>query len=566
MNISTKFRKQQDGQALVFVLLVAVISLTVLAALMRRTATNSLLNDRSNRYFATISAAEAATEKSMAALMWDYSRAGAAQVASQMGSYAVQVPTAEEHSMWNRYQFEDLDGVPGQVSVEQVSQWTAGSALISQYDGLSGYASTFRVTSVARERNRDMEVAGQVRQEFQLATIPIFQFAIFYNLDMEINPGPNMTVGGRVHSNQEVYAQPVSTLTFEDDVTAAGQIIHDKKSGDPSNRNSGTINYDGEHDSGVTSLNLPIGTDNTPDNIRQIIEQPPETEHASSQIGQQRFYNQSDLVVVVTDGATSSDPPVIELSGDAAASLGADDLAAFMQFTNVTFYNAREDKTVKAVQMDVGSLRATTTGINSVYVDDLRAQSSYTQPGLRLVNGQTLPDGGLTISTRLPLYVKGHYNAPSSTLGTSDTSQTQPAALIADALTVLSGSWNDASSTAGLSSRVASHTTVNAAILAGIVETSQETGYSGGVENFPRFLEKWSGKTLTYNGSMVVMFPSAIATGEWHYGGNFYTAPSRNWYFDTNFLNPEKLPPLTPQARTTIRGQWTMGAASNPAG
>ena len=58
-----------------------------------------------------------------------------------------------------------------------------------------------------------------------------------------------------------------------------------------------------------------------------------------------------------------------------------------------------------------------------------------------------------------------------------------------------------------LSARVASKTTVNAAIVAGIVPSSAVGGdgtYSGGAENFPRFLEIWGeDTTFTYYGSMI---------------------------------------------------------------
>src|SRR5690606_11590842 len=140
--------------------------------------------------------------------------------------------------------------------------------------------------------------------------------------------------------------------------------------------------------------------------------------------------------------------------------------------------------------------------------------SSSSQSGVRVYNGQTLPKQGLTVATPNPLYVQGHYNAPGSALGTSDTSDTKPASLVGDAITILSQSWNDNNSTKALSQRVASATTVNAAILAGNVPTGNGY-YSGGIENFPRFLENWSGKKFTYNGSMVLMFNSQIATAPW---------------------------------------------------
>jgi hypothetical protein len=60
-----------------------------------------------------------------------------------------------------------------------------------------------------------------------------------------------MTVTGRVHGNANINIQPQSTLTFMSDVTAAGQIIHNKHTNDPSSRTAGRIVYKGEHDSGA---------------------------------------------------------------------------------------------------------------------------------------------------------------------------------------------------------------------------------------------------------------------------------------------------------------------------
>jgi hypothetical protein len=106
---------------------------------------------------------------------------------------------------------------------------------------------------------------------------------------------------------------------------------------------------------------------------------------------------------------------------------------------------------------------------------------------------------------------------------------------------------------------------VNAALLGGIVKTARQGNnkfYSGGAENFIRLLENWSDKTLTYNGSMVVMFESQHATSFWKepHANNYYLAPTRKWAFDINFLDQTKLPPGTPQVRKLVRGQWTISA------
>lgn len=573
MNIQlSSVRGRDQGHALVVVLAFLVVGLITLAGSMGWLATNARLIERNNQYFTALAAAEAATEKAIAAMAFDYQRFGASHLASRLPDYAEKVPTTGEYAGWAAYRFYDRDANEGRMTVEQTAPWEV-TGLISQYTGLSGYAASYRVLAAAGEFGTRHEVMAAVEQEFQIATIPLFQFAIFYNIDLEINPGPAMFVNGRVHSNQDLYTRPHNTLTFGGNVTAAGQIFHHRKPNDGLTPGSGTVVYSGAHDSGVNTLNLPLGVENTPENIRQIVAMPPTDESPTSDLGRQRYFNKSDLVIQVRDHT-------VEVSGGAhqasGVTLSYGDVSSFLN-TNVTFFNRREGKTIRATEIDVGNFKtwaessnplSTHLGreVNSVYVVDLRTQTVDTQPGIRLVNGQELPARGLTVASAQPIYVQGHYNAPAGALGTADTSNTKPAALIGDAVTVLSGNWTDSASTAGLSSRVASPTTVNAAILAGIVPTTYGS-YSGGVENFPRFLENWSGRTLTYNGSMIVLFPSEVAVGAWRGTGGthgIYNPPVRNWAFDLSFLDPNRLPPGTPEVRAVVRGAWRMASAPKP--
>jgi hypothetical protein len=164
--------------------------------------------------------------------------------------------------------------------------------------------------------------------------------------------------------------------------------------------------------------------------------------------------------------------------------------------------------------------------------------------------------------------VWGDYNEENTAnLGTSNTSATLPASLAADAVTVLSDNWSDANSTAAVGSRVAAATTVNAALLTGAVDTTLGN-YSGGMENFPRFLESWGlANVFTYNGSMIKMFPSLYATNVWGQA-NVYDPPARNWAYDANFNDPTQLPPKTPSVQQVIRTQWaevTPGQDTPPA-
>jgi hypothetical protein len=171
-----------------------------------------------------------------------------------------------------------------------------------------------------------------------------------------------------------------------------------------------------------------------------------------------------------------------------------------------------------------------------------------------------LPSAGLTVATPMPIYVRGDYNVTtdgshySRSLG--DTTYTVPAALLGDAITILSANWSDSyNAGTSLSSRTPANICINAATLEGIVPSDGDH-YSGGVENFLRLLENWSSSTtITYNGSIVVMFPSQYATGPWG-KSNVYGVPTRRWGFDTKFTEEGGLPPLTPQVKATIRGLY----------
>jgi len=87
----------------------------------------------------------------------------------------------------------------------------------------------------------------------------------------------------------------------------------------------------------------------------------------------------------------------------------------------------------------------------------------------------------------------------------------------------------------------ASTTEISTCVLMGIVPTNHNaTGLtdgppiagpnnqsSGGVHNFPRLLDNWSGQSLYIRGSMVAMFESRVAMEAWNL--RVYNAPSRNW-------------------------------------
>jgi hypothetical protein len=186
--------------------------------------------------------------------------------------------------------------------------------------------------------------------------------------------------------------------------------------------------------------------------------------------------------------------------------------------------------------------------------------TQYAEPGIVLTNGATLPANGLSVATPDPLYIVGNWNVTNNTgqgmVQTYNVADTLPSAVFADAVTILSSAWNPINSSNSIALRVAAPDTVSAAILTGNVP-SDNTYYSGGVENFVRFQEDWSGVNFYYNGSMVEMFASRIANYPWPGTGTVYNPPVRDWSFDTNFTNPSQLPPLTPKVIYLNRARWS---------
>lgn len=65
----------------------------------------------------------------------------------------------------------------------------------------------------------------------EVAMIPLFQFGIFYNMDLELFPGQAMTIAGPVHTNGKLMARGEiggsATLTFTSRVTAAQGLYAD---------------------------------------------------------------------------------------------------------------------------------------------------------------------------------------------------------------------------------------------------------------------------------------------------------------------------------------------------
>jgi hypothetical protein len=451
-------------------------------------------------------------------------------------------------------------------------------------------------------------------------TIPLFQFGVFYEEDLEILNGPPMTFAGWVHTNGTLYVSSNST-TYQSNITTPDSVIWRRKnsserlSGVRINNAAGTpvlLDFDsrshagaafvarsqqrfngrlmsGAH--GVRPLKLPLPADMPP--VTLVM---PKDAGDSEMVRNVKMAWKADFYVTVnarvfdiadpnTIEAAFCDSITIERPGGLEVPTGVACRRIFKPRVNA-FYEGREDLRPDLVDIHMDSLRIwsdaspATRSPRIMYIEfrntNLNANSDYV--AVRLRGGARLPasrvpsdTGGLTMVTERPMYVLGNYN----------TTVWRPAALMADAITFLSNpataamsgctpsttGWCDSQQQV-MAQRTARATTVNAAILAGHSATPCDAAragcsappYGGGLENFPRFLENWSGITFTYTGSLVSLYVNRFSTGLWNNSGNvgypnqaYYSAPNRAWQFDVNFRFPERLPPGTPSVGTVLQ-------------
>jgi hypothetical protein len=617
--------RSSAGHALLIVMCITAASMIALTATMNRAVGTSTMNARNNQYIGGLYAAEAATEKVFAMLKADFLAGNLTQITNHLSQYRGGIPLPSENAYWSKYQFNDGQGhlnsnyVACTMSAYQLSNnW---GALPSQYAGLNGWTNSYRIVSNVKQiSNTTYNITNACQMDVGLDLIPVFQFAIFYNGLLEFTWCAPMTINGRTHANGNIYTGTAWQLTFNGLVTDTGTVSSPAWDGYATSQYTVAAKYNAGYSTNANALTLPIGSTN----VHEIINMPPAGEDANSSLGQQRYFNKADLVLLVSNSTVT-----LTLKTSPSDSLATNIIANYFPtnssltnyaqitnhfpFLNVTnflgtggastnyFTDQRENDQVKATDIDMSILKSwlvtnataknkfpNAAGVydlakvpNIMYAADNRTYNTNSQlTAIRLKNAQIIPTNmvniagnnqpaGFTVATPNPLYIDGNYNCPNSLgLGSTNTIlyPPYPASLASDALTILSTNWNDkysATALGGSGKSAAASTTVNAAILTGIVPStgSDANSFSGGVHNLPRLLEDWgsgASQTLTLNTSIVNLFASIRATHQFEPPGNYYQAPIRQFSFDQNFLQYSRQPPGTPMLGAVLRSKWAV--------
>lgn len=588
----------EDGNLLMVALIVVAVVSGFVAVSLNVTNNTARASDRSRDYAAATAAAEGSVEYAYA--LWKRriatnnralttTEANASLTGPTFGGFSY-APSAESGAL--RIDALDEYGAP-------VATPSPVTIDLASYPGWRGR--TFSYLAKAKM----MQTSGYnfrsgVQRRFQYSEVPLFQAMFFFEHNIEIYRPAEMVVSGLVHTNSYAYlsGQSGANLTFQDQVSyVTGYSDHT----DPpfASTWSGWVAnawVDPVYSNGGESQQLhqvprmePLGTepntvinttDTNPNNdgMRELIETANASYTDPAEFSKRRLSNKAGIVVGIS-GTT------VTVTGQNGTTLTAAQITSIKGAVGAktAMYDQREGKNMDVSTVNVGTLKtaidAGIPGFNGVvYIKDSTTTTTAAPnpKAIRLKNGGVLPANGLTIASENPVYIQGDYNTGTTTNPTSvpangsgnannTASPTvsgytrKPAAVLADAVTFLSNSWSDSNSSLALSNRAASNTTYNVAVLGGFMPSGYQPtsgaqyGYSGGANNFARFLEDWTGDYCTYYGSMVELYQSKVATGKWD-TGVIYRPPLRRWNFDPNYRNVA--PPGSPDAVSWSRGTW----------
>ncbi len=392
----------------------------------------------------------------------------------------------------------------------------------------------------------------------------LFMYQIFFENDLEIAPGPTFNLTGLIHTNEDMYLNSNSTLNiYTDSLTAAGNIYRGRLD---SSSVGGTVNITKKDQDGDL-VEMGANNDSENESWTDVAEENWGGTVKDKSLGATRqetpslqsfepggYYDTNAGISIKVD--TSGANPVYKISVDGGSPVTYTEAQLGGALNETLVYDYREHPSgshpsnntpVKVTNVDIKALEAIIghASNGTVYMTRDDSVLNTANSGFKLVNSSTLNDATTFVSD-LPVYIQGDFNKHTSADPTTDT--WKPCAVVADAITLLSNSWDNAKSNwkdhnvnPSLSMPSASNTEYDFVMITGNVPT-QGGQYSGGLENFPRFLEKWSGKSANIKGGFIQLFRSKYATGKWSYG-KYYKAPIRNWGSEPRFSNLNDLPP-----------------------
>ncbi len=428
-----------------------------------------------------------------------------------------------------------------------------------------------------------------ITADIEIERKSLFNYGIFFDDDLEIKSNSDLHFDGPIHSNGNILLDTSANITFDSEITAAGHIIRGQKysstlDGNVKIKNGNQyIDFTSSNDSIDATPSSPISTFSVDENWKKnalelwdgrLQDHSHEVKNRLSSnpklLDRNQFYEKNSDLRIITDSKIAGNNVIdtITVYNSSGATLFLKDIEKKHNgntesvsvnvmgipndtFSTTEFTDQREGKNVSVTIIDIEKLQSYQywPSNNLVYASRLDSKAdgnpedgiadSYRIPnGVFIKNAHKLKNPIIFVSNN-PVYIKGDFNKHQSLDGTelsqgntgfgnSEIDLWKPASVICDALTLLSNSWE------GNSFTNASNTEYNFALVAGTVKEDADSGF---IPKICRFLENWSNSTAKIRGSLVQLWHSRFATGNWKYGNPVYTTPNLDFNFDSSFKN-----------------------------
>ncbi|MEW6362100.1 MAG: hypothetical protein AB1477_08305 [Acidobacteriota bacterium] len=216
--LSKCFKKNETGSAMVITLLVMALLIAFVALAISRTTNETIAAANDTAETKAFEAANASLEL----MTRNFDKIFEIKLVPDPADLAN--VEAETPPGFTGYDFEQHITQTGATQVKVMTG--------ERFQGLNSLRDEWQIDTTATDRMTGVQVA--LRRKFFNDRIPIFQFGIFYDDDLEFHPGPRFDFGGRVHSNGSLFLAANTGLYFSSKVTAARHIFTDvQKNGFP---------------------------------------------------------------------------------------------------------------------------------------------------------------------------------------------------------------------------------------------------------------------------------------------------------------------------------------------
>ena len=210
---NTPKNNSQKGSALVIAILVMLLLMGFVVLAISRTTSEMMITSNDSSESRTYAATEASLESTTRDFVDVFERKLSPDLSDIGAIQKKKVPGFEKYTFSQK-----IDKIKDAAPVV-----LAGG----NYSGLYALRDSWEIDSTATELNSGVKV--QLKRRFFSDRIPIYQFGMFFEDDLELNRPPLFTFGGRVHTNGNFFVtgNAGAGIYFNSKVTAVGEIVND---------------------------------------------------------------------------------------------------------------------------------------------------------------------------------------------------------------------------------------------------------------------------------------------------------------------------------------------------